>query len=132
MCCLTAILLCGARTRGGRWCGRNGRLGHRKPGFVRLETRNTDVVIAFEVKLKIACFQRVATAMFGETACKICDRINKLVRDVEQQLGKKMGSGSVHKAVAAFRDKLTSSTSGSIFTLGSMLDTKSWMDLRIL
>ena len=132
MGCLATILLCGARTRGWGLCGCNGRLGHRQPGFVRLEARNTNVVIPLEVKLKIPHFQRVATAVFGKAACKVCDRVDELVRDVEQQLGRNDVSGSVHELVIALKHKLTSSTSGSIFTLGSMLETKSWMDLRIL
>jgi hypothetical protein len=94
---------------------------------------NTNVVIPFKVKLEISNFQRVATAVFGQAAGKVRDRVDKLVRNVEQQLGEhrvnqRSWVGSQKRVVRG----LTSSTSGSIFTLGSMLDTKSWMDLRML
>ena len=44
-------------------------------------------MIPFKVKLEISDFQRVTAAVFGQTACKVRDRVNKLVRYVEQQLG---------------------------------------------
>ena len=41
-------------------------------------------MIPLKVKLEVSHFQRVATAMFGQTAGKICDRVDKLVCNVEQ------------------------------------------------
>lgn len=87
MRCLATALLCAARARGGRWCWCDRGLRHRQPGFIGLETRNTNVVIPLEVKLEIPHFERVTTTVFGEAAGKIRDRVDKLVRNVEQQLG---------------------------------------------
>lgn len=89
-------------------------------------------MIPLKVELEIPHFQRVTTTVFGQTAGKVRDRVDELVRNVEQQLGdyRVIQYSWVGRCKEA--SGLTSSTSGSIFTLGSILDTKSWMDLRIL
>ena len=80
---LTTTLLCAACAGGRGWCWGNRRLRHRQPGFIRLETRDTDVVIPLKVKLEVSDFQRITTAVFGQTARKVCNRVDKLVRNVE-------------------------------------------------
>ena len=40
-------------------------------------------MIPLEVKLEIPHFQRIATAVFGQTAGKVGDRVDKLVRNVK-------------------------------------------------
>ena len=90
-------------------------------------------MISFKVELEVSHFQGVTTAVFGQTAGKVRDRVDEFVRNIEQQLGGDAASVSVYGSGGERKGAgLTSSTSGSILTLGSILETKSWMDLRIL
>lgn len=66
--------------------------------------------------------------MFGKTASEVCDGVDEFVCDIEKELYKLGISRNIVKYDNEGKQKvckLTSSTSGSIFTFGSMLDTKS-------
>ena len=89
------------------------------------------------MELEVLHVQRVPSPVLRKSAAKVGDRVDELIRDVQQELCIQEERKHVRSALMRKGDELnvhvrTSSTSGSILTFGSMLDTRSWMERRML
>lgn len=78
-------------------------------------------MIPFEVELEVSDFERVTAAVFGQTAGKVGDRVDKLVRDIEQQLGE-------HRVRLRPRAGCCKKMEAHIFYIWS--DPYTWIDAR--
>ena len=84
------------------------------------------------MELQVSHFQCVTTAVLGEAAPEISDRVDKLVRDIQKKLYRWGVRNALIGGYEGRRARRTSSTSGSILMFGSMLRTRSWIDRRML
>ena len=80
-----------------------------------------------EMELQILHLQRIPSSMFRKPTTEIGHGIDELICDLQEQLHIASATGYDTRTV-----RHTSSTSGSIRTLGSMLVTRSCIDRRML